>query len=103
MDVEHKVAIHRLAAARRAAGKPIWAHRIRLGNLFHNDELSFEEKRDTLVRLVKASAWYTGEEVFSDLHSLIEEMEDTEDVDAFDDVMSAVYDMADYDRVWIGR
>ena len=102
-DVEHKVAVHRLAAERRAAGKPVWAHTIRLGHLFHDDELTFEQKRDGLIRLVKASSWFKSQGAASELHEAIEELADTENGDDFDVVMSAVYDMADYDRVWINR
>lgn len=102
-DVEHKVAIHRLAADRRAAGKPIWAYTIRLGNLFHDDALSFEEKRDGFVRIIKASSWYKSFDELGELYDLIDEIAHAEDVEHFDAVLRAVYDEADYDRAWITR
>jgi hypothetical protein len=102
-NVDHKVAIHQLAATRRAAGQPVWAHRIRLGDLFHNDETTFEQKRDGFVRIMKNSKWFTSQEPFSELDEYLDGAAHADDADEFDYWLSEIYDLADYDRVWINR
>lgn len=59
---------------------------------------TFEENRDATVAALHASGW-AGE---SDaVGMLIEELEDTDTEDYFDLVWDAIYDEADYDRVWL--
>jgi hypothetical protein len=93
--------MHRLATERRAAGKPIWDRKIRLGDVFHNDAMTFEQIRDTTVKRIRASGWLEGRDEFDDLMLAVEELAEAEDVKHFDMVWSAIYDEADYDRVWI--
>ena len=45
----HRVEMHRLAVARRAAGKPIWAETIDLKDIFNQDSMMFEDRRDSIV------------------------------------------------------
>jgi hypothetical protein len=56
--VEGIVHAHQLATERRRQGKPIWAGRLNVGDLFHNDGLTFIEKRDAIVARIKATRWY---------------------------------------------
>ena len=98
---EHRADMHRLATERRKAGKPIWAHKINLADVFHNEDMSFEAKRDAIVARIRASAWFKGYDECGDLSQFVEELADTEDGDEFDGPWSEIYDIADYDRVWI--
>lgn len=82
-----------------------WKLNIDLKDIFHNDELSFEQIRDETVKRLKDSGWlglaedeYEEEQLFN----LFEELELTETPDEFDEVWSYVYDEADDYRVWIG-
>jgi len=99
--VEHKVEMHRLARERIAAGKPSWAHKINLRDVFHNDDLTFEQKRDAIVARIRATTWFKQYDEFDDLPQFVEELADAEDKYAFNDVLGEIYDIADADRVWI--
>lgn len=100
-SVEHRVDMHRLARQRRAEGKPIWDRKISLADVFHNDELAFDRRRDAIVARLRASAWLKERDESDHLVLLVEELSEVEDADAFNEVWSDVYDEADYDRVWI--
>lgn len=98
---EHRADMYALAQERRKAGKPTWAHKINLADVFHNDEMTFEEKRDAIVRRIRATTWFKDYDEYDDLPQLVEELADAEDTDAFDGVWDCIYDIADADRVWI--
>jgi hypothetical protein len=92
------LASHRAAAERRAQGRPIWDRKIQLRDIFHNDELTFEQRRDAIVRRIESSGWPGRSET---LAMLLEELADVVDAEEFDGVWDAIYDEADVDRVWI--
>lgn len=98
---DHRADMHRLATERRKAGKPIWDRKINLADVFHNDGLTFEQKRDAIVARIRASAWFKQYDEYDDLPQYVEELADTEDNASFNAVWSEIYDIADYDRVWI--
>ena len=100
-DLDHLVETHRLADQRRRAGQPIWDRRINVGDIFHNDDLTFEQSRDRIAARIKGSTWYTAEGEDSELWALVDELADTEDTDEFDAVWNGIYDLADFHRVWI--
>jgi hypothetical protein len=56
-SIEGIVEAHRAAAERRASGRPIWDRTINFAEVFHNEEMSFEERRDVIVRILNASKW----------------------------------------------
>ena len=98
---EHRADMFRLSRERIAAGKPSWEHRVSLEDIFHNEELTFEEKRDGIIRRIRATAWFKGCHQDDDLVYLVEELAETEDATSFDSLWSDLYDIADADRVWI--
>ncbi len=98
---DHRADMHRLATERREAGKPIWAHKINLADVFHNDDLTFEQKRDAIVRRIRASRWFKDYDEHDDLPQFVEELADAEDKHAFNSPWDCIYDIADADRVWI--
>lgn len=99
-SIEHIVDMHRLAADRRKAGRPIWDHKIDV-SLWWRSEAPFTERRDGIVRAVKRSRWYRQADELSDLYSYVDELADAEDTQHFDQVWDCIYDLADIDRVWI--
>ena len=99
--VEHRVEMARLARERRAAGKPVWDGKIKFGGIFRDEALSFDELRDTVVRRLRASTWFKKHDEYDDLPQFVEELADTKDRASFDDALDAIYDLADYDRIWI--
>jgi hypothetical protein len=78
-----------------------WAYTIRLADVFHNETMTFEQRRDAIVGRLRTSKWYQAAGVDSDLHVLLEELGEVEDKAGFDELWSDVYDLADYDRTWI--
>ena len=98
---EHRADMYQLAKERRKAGEPSWAHKINLRGVFHNDELTFEQKRDTTVRRIRATTWFKDYGEYDELPQLVEELSETESVHDFDVVFDCIYDIADADHVWI--
>lgn len=99
--VEHIVETHRLASERRAAGKPIWDYTIDLSSVFHSDDMSFEQKRDAIVRILRASRWIKDLDEFDNAVQAVNELANAEDTEEFDSWFDELYDCADVDRAWI--
>lgn len=97
----HRVEMHRLAVARRAAGKPIWAETIDLKDIFNQDSMMFEDRRDSIVGQIRLSRWYKDSEECSELRECVDGISQSEDEEEFDQYWDELYDMADYGRVWI--
>jgi hypothetical protein len=101
--VEGIVAAHVAATERRRQGRPIWGEKLRLGDVFHNDDLSFIERRDAIVTRIKATRWYRDADPheFDGLHDVVENLATEESPDDFDYWWDELYDLADVARVWI--
>jgi hypothetical protein len=99
--VEHKVEMHRLARERVAAGKPVWGRKINLADVFHDETLTFEQRRDAIVARMRASSWLKGRDEFDGLVEAVDGLADAEDADEFDGWWDDICDIADADRVWI--
>jgi hypothetical protein len=79
----------------------VWKYRVHLKDVFYNDELSFEAKRDKIVYRLRRSGWLRSKEGVAYLHDLVDELADSADVFEFDYLWNLVYDEADRDRCWI--
>ena len=99
--VDHRVEMARLSRERTAAGKPVWNSKLRLGPVFRDETLTFEELRDTVASRLRASTWFKSYDEYDDLPMLAEELADTEDRASLNAVLDEIYDIADADRVWI--
>jgi hypothetical protein len=97
----HKADMFGLARSRMAAGKKSWEHTINLGGVFHNESLTFTDRRDAIVRILRASKWVRDTDEFGRLAEVVDNVADAEDVTEFDGWWDELYDLADYDRVWI--
>src|ERR1700748_2911454 len=98
--VEHRVEMHQLASERRAAGTPVWDRRIDVSSVFRNEELAYEERRDAIVKIIRDSPWFKQYDEGDELPQLVEELAEAAE-DEFRFPWDAIYDIADYDRVWI--
>jgi len=78
-----------------------WRHKLNLADVFHSDVLSFEDRRDIIVGRIRATTWFKDYDEGDDLPQVVEELADMQTADEFDVVWSAVYDIADADRMWI--
>jgi hypothetical protein len=96
--VEGIVEAHQAARERRTAGRPIWDRRIHLADVWRDEERSFQERRDEVVRRLRASGWVEKNE---EVAELVEELAEVDTLAYFDDVWDGLYDLADTDRVWI--
>lgn len=102
--VEHIVATHRLAAERRASGKPVWDETIDVSEVYRDESLTFEERRDRIVAILKRSRWYRNADPhrFDGVHEIIDDhLPYAETYAEFNGWWDELYDHADYDRVWI--
>lgn len=99
--VEHRVKMARIARDRQAAGRPVWDHRINLAAVFHNQALTFEQRRDAVVRILRGSRWLSGRDEFDPAVEAVDGLAWAEDAEEFDGWFDELYDYADADRVWI--
>ena len=101
--VDHIVETHQLAQSRRAAGRPVWEHKI----VAQRDDDDFEWTRDRFAEALKISPWMrasikaAGDKFDSELWQLWDEIKDAEDERHFNGVLDAIYDLADLERCWI--
>ena len=98
---EHRADMYALAQERRKAGKSSWDRTLRLADVFHNDALTFTQRRDAIVRRIRATPWSKSYDECDDLPMFVEELADAADSAAFDSPWDCIYDIADADRVWI--
>lgn len=98
---EHRADMYALGQQRRAAGLPMWDRKISVAGVFHNDAMTFPERRDAIVRRLRASTWFKSKNECDDLPMFVEELSAAQNVDDFNSAWDAIYDEADYDRVWI--
>ena len=76
---------------------PNWKNVLYLGDIWDSDEIPWESKRDVVVERIKAAPWYRDERgnEDGDLQWIVSELEDAEDLDAFDDAWDQLYDWGD--------
>lgn len=98
---EHRADMFRLAQERKSLGLPSWDRKIRLAEVFRNEDMGFEQRRDAIVARLLASSWLRERGDYDDLSDLIVDLGEAADVGEFDRVWDAIYDLADEDRVWI--
>lgn len=116
-DPDFRVAVHRIANQRRAAGKPSWAHKIDIKHVLHRDQSNTSPEYVTAVAreiggilqkglsdlLDDSTDRYDGslDDMVTALTSF--EEEDDEALDQFNYILSDLYDWADINRVWLGH
>ena len=75
---------------------PNWKKRLDLSDVFHNDALPFEQKREAIVQRLRLA--HLGPTATA----LIDAIEHTSDVDTFDEQFDRLYDWADQGhQLWI--
>jgi uncharacterized UPF0160 family protein len=78
-----------------------WKYKIDLGRSFDPDVDDFSEHRDRAVAVIRNSRWAKRSSSSWVLVDYLDEMADAEDIETFDIVMDAIYDLADEDLCWI--
>lgn len=69
------------------------------GSTIEDESLDWKAKRDKLVEILKASAWYKDED--DDLGMAIMDLEDSPTIEDADEAIWEIYNLADHDRVWL--
>lgn len=121
--IESIVENHRVAADRRAAGKPVWDRTINIKEILHEDQSNTSNEHaaqvanriGALVRSRVPAAWLEigSDEVDFDLIEIVEGMEalkpnsydgeeDFTPLDDLNSMLDQLYDWADGKRVWLG-
>jgi hypothetical protein len=110
-SVEHKVAMFQVAQQRRRQGRPQWDYTVDGFKDILHDEADIMEKRDRLVALLRRSRWFKKTED-ANLADVLDELADVghPDIDwgegydperHFNDCLTTIYDLADWDRAWL--
>jgi hypothetical protein len=100
-SADHRVDMHRLGQQRLAAGLPMWDRKINVADVFHNDEMTFPQRRDAIVSRLRDSGWLHGRDEFDELVNAIDELAEAENSEEFDGWWDEIYDIAYEERVWI--
>lgn len=79
----------------------VWLETIKLGDVFHNSDMSFEEVRDRVVARIRASNWEGIAFHWPDVKEAVDNLAETRDTEEFNWWWSEIYDYADQDRVWL--
>ena len=123
LTVERIVENHRVAAERRAAGKPVWDRKINIKVILREDQSNTSNEHaahvanriGALVRSSVPSAWLdaASDVADDDLIDIVEGMEalkpdsyageeDFTPLDDLNSMLDQLYDWADSKRVWLG-
>lgn len=78
-----------------------WIYTVHLTQWFHNEDMSFTEKRDAVADKIEFGQWRKLSNEPEYLLALVAELRKTKDTESFDKVFSKIYDLADDDRIWI--
>lgn len=99
--VDHIVHTHQIARARVAQGLPAWERHIDLRGVFHNENMTFTQRRDAIVNRLKNTRWYqhADQAEFDGVYDVINELGHAETPEEFDGWWDELYDLADTDRV----
>jgi hypothetical protein len=76
-----------------------WLHKLQLADVFHNETYTREQRRDEIVKRIKAAPFYDEDDY--DLFYIVDELADTDTAEWMDQVWDAFYDWADEHRVWV--
>lgn len=80
---------------------PVWNKTINLGDVWTDPVLDFNEKVEKITERIKESGWRAITPHSHTFDELIARLDHATTVPEFDQIFSAVYDLADLDRVWI--
>lgn len=79
---------------------PHWEYKLPLKDIFHNEDLTFEKRRDEIVHRIKVSSFYAKDQ-HGYLGTIVEHLEDAKDWPTFNSWWDEFYDYADEERVWV--
>jgi hypothetical protein len=83
-----------------------WRYTLKLKDVFHDDERTFEERRDEVVKRIKAAPFYSKDWEFAAndfwwIEDIVERIEESTNGDEFDVPWMDFYDLMDIECVWV--
>lgn len=78
-----------------------WRYTVDLTHVFHNLEMTFEQRRDRIVGILRGSRWLKDQDQYEDIHGILDELSDAADVSEFDMAWNELYQVADADKAWL--
>jgi len=76
-----------------------WNETVNIADVFHDESMAFEARRDAIVGRIKASKWRSRKD--NDLEDCVDNLAESMSIEEFDFYWGELYDLADFDRVWI--
>lgn len=77
----------------------MWKYTLGIADIFYDEEIPFEVKRDEITRRIRNSRFFSGDDLV--LLDIVERLEESLDEDEFDSSWGLFYDYADYHRIWV--
>lgn len=98
--LQHIVATRQVTNER---SKPVWDGSLRLKQHLNGavDGPEFTAARDAVVAAIQTNVWFTSQDEWSDLHMVVDGLAAAQNAHDFDGGLGDLYDLADYDRIWI--
>ena len=82
-----------------------WQGLVNVADLWKDDEMPFDNKRDLIVGRIKSLPQYVedqeSDEFDEALWLIVDEMSGVEEEDEFDYVWDSFYDWCDAERIWV--
>lgn len=88
-----------LLSPRQHIAAPV--HMVALGDILHDETLSFEEGRDRVVHTLRESEWLKSVRDFDPVHEMVDDLADTRTHLEFLAEFEGIRDQADYHRVYL--
>lgn len=76
-----------------------WLHTLRVADVWRNESLPFQSRRDEIVRRIKGSRFWDADDY--DLECIVSDMAEAEETNGFDASWDEFYNWADENRVWV--
>lgn len=77
----------------------IWKHTLKLRDVFHDETLTYEERRDEIIKRIKRSTFWDPESWT--LADIVNELSECDSEWEFNDEWDRFYDHADEKRIWV--
>ena len=78
-----------------------WRHIVDVSQVFHEESMTYEGRRDRIVTQLRKLADKMGGADADLLSDLLDDLEGADNEDEFDSFWDEIYDWADDNRVWI--
>jgi hypothetical protein len=83
------------------SARPVWHYKIRVRETWRDENLTFAERRDTIVARLRASRWFRESSNGFDLSLIADELEAAGNARTFELIWEDLYGHADHDRAWL--